>query len=81
MPRGPDCIAVDNDDPASTLTQQCCGELGDCGAASAPMQLAFAVLRFERGDTLRRVLIYGESDDGALGVCLVEKAAQEATSK
>jgi 3-oxoacyl-[acyl-carrier-protein] synthase-1 len=56
------------------------GELGDCGSASAPMQLAFAVLRFERGDALRRVLIYGESDDGALGACLVE-AAQEGTSK
>jgi 3-oxoacyl-[acyl-carrier-protein] synthase-1 len=55
------------------------GELGDCGAASAPMQLAFAVLRFERGDALRRVLIYAESDDGALGACLIE-AAQEATS-
>jgi 3-oxoacyl-[acyl-carrier-protein] synthase-1 len=56
------------------------GELGDCGSASAPMQLAFAVLRFERGDALRRVLIYGESDDGALGACLVEPA-QEATNK
>lgn len=53
------------------------GELGDCGAASAPMQLAFALLRFERGDALRRVLIYGESDDGALGACLLEKAAQD----
>jgi 3-oxoacyl-[acyl-carrier-protein] synthase I len=57
------------------------GELGDCGAASAPMQLAFAMLRFERGDALRRVLIYGESDDGALGACLIEKAAKEGTSK
>lgn len=49
------------------------GELGDCGAASAPMQLAFACLRFARGDELRRVLIYGESDDGTLGGCLLER--------
>jgi 3-oxoacyl-[acyl-carrier-protein] synthase I len=56
------------------------GELGDCGAASAPMQLAFAVLRFGRGDALRRVLIYAESDDGALGACLVEAAQEEAKS-
>jgi 3-oxoacyl-[acyl-carrier-protein] synthase-1 len=54
------------------------GELGDCGSASAPMQLAFALLRFARGDALRRVLIYGESDDGALGACLLESAQEDA---
>jgi 3-oxoacyl-[acyl-carrier-protein] synthase-1 len=54
------------------------GELGDCGSASAPMQLAFALLRFARGDVLRRVLIYGESDDGALGACLLESAQEDA---
>ncbi|PRP97430.1 3-oxoacyl-(acyl carrier protein) synthase [Enhygromyxa salina] len=51
-------------------------ELGDCGAATAPIQLAFAGLRFSRGDALRRVLIYGESDDGTLGACLVEAGAR-----
>jgi 3-oxoacyl-[acyl-carrier-protein] synthase-1 len=55
------------------------GELGDCGAAAAPLQLAFAMLRFARGDDLRRVLIYGESDDGTLGACLVQR--NEETSK
>lgn len=54
------------------------GELGDCGAASAPLQLAFAVLRFARGDDLSRVLIYGESDDGTLGACLVERHQEAA---
>jgi 3-oxoacyl-[acyl-carrier-protein] synthase-1 len=53
-------------------------ELGDCGAASAPLQLAFAGLRFSRGDALRRVLIYGESDDGTLGACLVEAGEKAA---
>lgn len=52
-------------------------ELGDCGAASAALQLAFAGLRFSRGDALRRVLIYGESDNGTLGACLVEAGEQE----
>ncbi|PRQ07449.1 hypothetical protein [Enhygromyxa salina] len=47
-------------------------ELGDCGAVSAPLQLAFASLRFSRGDERQRVLIYAESDDGSLGACLVE---------
>jgi 3-oxoacyl-[acyl-carrier-protein] synthase-1 len=47
-------------------------ELGDCGAASPALQLAFAGLRFGRGDPLKRVLIYGESDDGSLGACLIE---------
>jgi 3-oxoacyl-[acyl-carrier-protein] synthase-1 len=47
-------------------------ELGDCGSASAALQLSFATLRFMRGDELGRVLIYGESDDGTLGACLVQ---------
>ncbi|KIG16420.1 3-oxoacyl-(acyl-carrier-protein) synthase [Enhygromyxa salina] len=54
-------------------------ELGDCGAASAALQLAFASLRFSRGDPLGRVLIYAESDDGTLGACLVE-AGEKAKS-
>jgi 3-oxoacyl-[acyl-carrier-protein] synthase-1 len=46
--------------------------LGDCGAAAPAVQLAFAALRWARGDGERRVLIYGESDDGTLGACLLE---------
>lgn len=49
-------------------------ELGDCGAATPGMLLAFTGLRFRRGDRLARVLLYGESDDGSLGACLIETA-------
>ena len=41
-------------------------------AATPALQLAFAGHRFSRGEALARALIYGESDDGALGACLVE---------
>jgi 3-oxoacyl-[acyl-carrier-protein] synthase I len=47
-------------------------ELGDCGAASPALQLVFAGLRWSRGDALQRALLYGESDDGTLGACLLE---------
>ncbi|GEM_PF-929900 len=46
--------------------------LGDCGAATPALLTAFAGLRFSRGDEARRVLLYGESDDGGMGACLLE---------
>ncbi len=58
--------------PEPLRVEPLCDELGDCGAATPGLQLAFAGLRFSRGDALARALIYGESDDGALGACLIE---------
>lgn len=48
-------------------------ELGDCGAATPGMLLAFAALRFARQRELGRVLVYGESDEGAMGACLLAR--------
>jgi 3-oxoacyl-[acyl-carrier-protein] synthase-1 len=58
--------------PEPLRFEKLCQELGDCGAASPALQLAFAGHRCSRGDALARALIYGESDDGALGACLLE---------
>jgi 3-oxoacyl-[acyl-carrier-protein] synthase-1 len=58
--------------PEPLRVEQLCDELGDCGAAMPALQLAFAGHRFSRGEALARALIYGESDDGALGACLVD---------
>src|SRR5690606_10709002 len=58
--------------PEPLRVEQLCDELGDCGAATPALHLAFAGLRCSRGDALARALIYGESDDGALGACLIE---------
>lgn len=58
--------------PEPLRVEQLCDELGDCGAATPALQLAFAGHRCSRGDALARALIYGESDDGALGACMIE---------
>ena len=58
--------------PEPLRVEQLCDEFGDCGAATPALQLAFAGLRCSRGDPLARALICGESDDGALGACLIE---------
>jgi 3-oxoacyl-[acyl-carrier-protein] synthase-1 len=58
--------------PEPLRVEQLCDELGDCGAATPALQLAFAGHRCSRGDALARALIYGESDGGALGACLIE---------
>ena len=52
--------------------------LGDCGAAAPGLQLAFAALRARESAAASRALVYGESDDGGLGACMIETASREA---
>ena len=67
--------------PEPMKFEQLCDELGDCGAAAPALQLAFAGLRFSRGDAIARALIFGESDDGQLGACMVEAGERKGVSR